>query len=238
MNHRMQMSVRNSGNVVLALCVAASTATAQVGHPPEQSPYRDQKIGQTLSFVVGQLITGSDPAGVGPKDAPLFGVRYDVGVGGPSAMYFRYLVSPSERRSLLPTQPEATRLLGTPSVMTHVGDIGLDIVLTGRKSWRNLMPSVTGGIGIVTDLRDADAGGYRFGTKFTLAYGGALRYVPVNSRVSFRVDVTNFYWQYQYPDSYFIPTSDQTAVLTDTRHRSAWRSNWGLTAGVSWRLFR
>lgn len=222
--------------LTLALLVSSS-AQAQVGHPPAESPYRDQKIGQTLSFLAGQLRPGRDPAGVAPAAAPVFGARYDVGVGGPSALYVRYLASPSERRSLLPSEPAATRLAGTPSVLTHIVDLGLDVSLTGRKSWHNLMPSIVGGIGIVSDFQGTDAGGYRFGTKFTVSYGAALRIAPPG-RLSYRVELTNFYWQYQYPDAYFVLASDETAILTETRHRNAWKTNWGLTAGVSWLLFR
>jgi hypothetical protein len=222
-------------SVVLAL--VAIPAHAQVGYTPSESPFRDQKIGQTLSVLGGQLFLRRDPADVAPSPGPMFGARYDVGVGGPSALYVRYSMSPSERRSLLPSQPLATRLEATPSVTTHIVDLGLDIALTGRKTWRNLMPSVTGGVGIASDFQSADAGGYKFGSKFTVTYGAALRYIPPG-RISYRLDVTNFYWQYQYPDAYFVPTSDQTAVLSDTRQRNAWRGNWGVTAGLSWQLFK
>jgi hypothetical protein len=239
---RMLMPVvaRRLPSVVTAavlMSLVATPARAQVGHTPTASPYRDQKIGQTLSILGGQLFIRRDPADVAPSAAPMFGARYDVGVGGPSALYFRYAMSPSERRSLLPNQPLATRLEGTPSVTTHIVDLGLDIALTGRKTWRNLMPSVTGGVGLASDFQNADAGGYKFGTKFTVTYGAALRYIPPG-RISYRLDLTNFYWQYQYPDAYFVPTSDQTSVLSDTKQRNAWRGNWGVTAGLSWQLFK
>ena len=232
------MTARNSFLVPSLLLFAASNIQAQVGHLPDRSPYRDQSLGQTLSILGGQLLVNRDPADVAPKSAPLFGARYDVGVGGPSVMYVRYLVSSSERRSLLPSELPETRVSGTPSVMMHIVDLGLDVSLTGRKSWNNLMPSLAGGIGIVSDFRSADVGGYKFGTKFSVSYGAALRFAPPG-RFSYRLDLTNFYWQYQYPDAYFVPpATGEAPILTNVKDRNKWKNNWGVTAGIQWRIFR
>lgn len=222
--------------LIVAVLLPASLA-AQVGFPPEESPYRDQTIGQTLTVFTGYLSPGRDPASVAPDPSMLFGLRYDVGIGGPSAMYGRYIMAPSKRLRLAPSEPAATRVESTPSVTTHMFEIGLDISLTGRKSWHNLMPSVTAGLGIASDFEKADIGGYKFGTQFLLGLGAAVRYVP-GGRLSYRASINNFLWQYDFPDAYFVPASDNTSILTETRHRSSWRSNWGVTVGVSWLLFR
>lgn len=220
-----------------SVLVATTVAHAQVGHAPESSPFRDQKIGQTVSLLAGRLSPARDPGNVAPKGSTAFGLRYDVSIGGPSSLFVRYLMSPSERRVVLPAEPQETRLLGTPSTVTHIADMGLDIALTGPKTWRSLMPSLFGAIGMATDFRGIDQGGYRFGGKFAISYGASVRIIP-SGRISYRIDASNFYWQYQYPDAFFVPASDGSAVLENTRSRNAWRSNWSLTAGVSWRLFQ
>jgi hypothetical protein len=217
--------------------VAPSTARAQVGHLPEKSPYEDFKIGQSVTVMGGWLAVNRDLADVAPKASWLAGLRYDLGVGGPASLFVRYVASPSERNLLAPTNPRATRIIGTPGVTTHLVDGGLDVSLTGRKTWRQLMPSVNLGVGLVSDFAKADTGAYRFGTKFSFNYGFSMRYLP-RKGPQLRFDATNHLWKYQYPDRYFVRAADTTSVLTDTRKREAWRGNWALTAGVTFPVFR
>ena len=64
-----------------------------------------------------------------------------------------------------------------------------------------------------------------------------MRYLPRKGPM-IRVDLTNFMWQYDYPDRYFVKAADTTSVLTDTRNRSAWRGSRTLTVGLTLPLFR
>ncbi|MES2524101.1 MAG: hypothetical protein V4617_15445 [Gemmatimonadota bacterium] len=223
--------------LVALISSTPALALAQVGHPPERSPYRDFEVGQSLTVSGGWLATKRDPANVAPKESFFGAVRYDVPVGGPASLYVRYMFSPSERRLLAPANPAATRVLRMESVSTSVADLGLELSLTGRKSWRSLSPTASAGVGLATDFAKADTGAYRFGTRFAFTYGLGLRYIP-SSRYTFRADLINYTWQYQYPDRYFIRASDSTSVLTDTRQRSAYRGNWALSAGVTIPIFR
>ena len=221
----------------VAPTLAPAVAQAQVGHPPDRSPYRDMETGQSVTLSGGWLAMKRDPANVAPKESFFGAIRYDVPVGGPAFLYVRYMFSPSERRLLAPANPAATRVLRMQSVSTSAADLGLELSLTGRKSWRQLSPTVSAGIGLATDFAKADTGAYRFGTRFAFTYGLGLRYIP-SSRYTFRADLINYTWQYQYPDRYFIRASDSTSVLTDTRQRSAYRGNWALSAGVQIPIFR
>ena len=222
-----------------ALTVGMATSLpAQVGYRPEQSPYEDLPGGQHLSASGGWLATRRDPAGVGPKAGAFGALRYDISIGGPAAFYVRYSFAPSKRDVLVPANPPATRVLESPSTSTHIFDTGLDISLTGQKSWRKLAPSLVGGAGIVSDFAALDTGSYKFGTKFAFTYGLAVRYIPNPNGLAFRVDLTSYTWQYRYPDRYFVAGTNSTPILTDTRQRSAYRSNWGLSAGVTVPLFR
>jgi len=223
--------------VACLLVASAQIAVAQVGHLPDKSPYEDVKTGQTLSVSVGQLFVKRDPANVAPAASPFASLRYDLPVGGPAALYARYSFAPSDRNVLDPSKPKATRLVGTPNVTTHMVDLGLDLSLTGQKTWRHLIPSLTGGVGLVSDFGTADTGAYKFGTKFSFSYGAGIKYLLKNGW-AIRGDATNSIWQYQYPDKYFVRASDTTSVLSDTRAKSAWRGNWALSAGVSLPIFR
>lgn len=225
------------GAALLALSTVPAVAAAQVGHLPTESPYLDFKIGQTLSILAGRLSVAADPAGVAPQSSLIGGIRYDVGIGGPASLFVRYMLAPSERDLKVPTNPAATRVIGTTAANTHLADIGFDIALTGKKTWRRLLPSVNGGVGLVSDFAAADTGAYRFGARFAFNYGFSLRYVPRRGP-QWRIDATRFLWQYQYPDRYFVRAADTTAILSNTRDRTAWRSNWALTAGATFPIFR
>lgn len=221
----------------LVLLAVPTAAEAQIGHRPETSPYEDVKLGQTITLNGGWLALGRDPAGVAP-DASLFAqIRYDAAVGGPASLYARYTLAPSQRALLAPGAIASKRKTGTPSVMMHVIEGGLDLALTGQKTWHHLIPSLEGGVGIVSDFAAADSGAYQFGVKFGISYGANLRYMRA-SGLQLRVGLTNFLWQYAYPDRYFTKAPDSTAILVDTKDRSKWKNNIGLSAGVSYPLFR
>lgn len=223
---------------LFALSLAAPQyLRAQVGHMPSKSPYEDHKIGQTISILAGWLAVGRDPAGVAAASSAVGSLRYDIGVGGPASLYARYLLAPSERNVLAPGNTANTRLLGTQAANTHVLDLGFDISLTGRKTWHHLMPSLNMGAGLAGEWAPADTGAYHFGTKFAFTYGGSIRFLP-NRGPQVRIDLSNFLWQYQYPDRYFVKAADTTSVLTRTKQRSAWRKNFGASIGVSIPIFR
>ena len=238
---RARRSVARFGVVAISMVAAGlvmpAVLAAQVGHLPANSPFEDVKLGQNLSIMGGWMAMTRDPADVAPLSSLAAALRYDIGIGGPASLYARYVVAPSERKLLQPTNPLAKRVISTPGVTTHQLDAGLDLALTGKKTWHRLIPSLNGGVGVVTDFAAADTGAYRFGTKFSFSYGLSLRYLPRKGPM-IRVDLTNFMWQYEYPDRYFVKASDTTSVLTDTRNRSSWRGSRTVTVGVTLPLFR
>ena len=220
-----------------SLSLAPTILNGQVGHRPSSSPYEDVKLGQTVSLSAGWLAVTRDPAGVAPEAAPFGQLRYDVGIGGPASLFARYTLSTTQRTLYAPSAIASARKTGTPGVAMHVVDAGIDLALTGKKTWHHLLPSLAGGVGIASDFAKVDSGGYQFGVKFALSYGLALRYVR-SSGLRLRLDATSFRWQYDYPDRYFVKASDGTSILTDTRNRSKWKGNWGLAAGLSYPVFR
>lgn len=233
------LSVRRS--VVRAtaamLVLAPLGASAQIGHAPSKSPYEDYAVTQTLTLSAGQLLLGKDPAGVAPKNGLVGQVRYDIRLGGPAGLYVRYLGAPSERNELKPTNPRATRVIATPSVFTQVFDGGLNLDLTGKKTYRRFLPSIFAGVGMASDFAKADSGQYSFGSNFSFTYGGVLRFIPRHGP-QLRLDVSNVFWKYQFPDTYYVKASDTTSVLTLTRQRSAWRPNKAISLGVTVPIFR
>ncbi len=232
----LRRTVALAGAIALS-SLMPSWAAAQVGHLPADSPFEDVKLGQNLSIMGGWMAMKRDPADVAAKSSAAAALRYDIAIGGPASLYVRYLVARSERNVLQPTNPRATRVIGSRGVITNELDAGLDLALTGKKTWHRLIPSINGGAGVVSDFAAADTGAYQFGMKFSFSYGLGLRYLPRKGPM-IRVDLTNFMWQYDYPDRYFVKASDTTSVLTDTRNRSAWRGSRTVTVGVTLPLFR
>ncbi len=225
---------------VLAALLAGVHGSAQaqlIGTEPSQSPFRDLPMNQQLTLFTGWMDATKDAAGIGPKPAPVFGIRHDIHLGGVAWLTSRYTMLSSERQVLDPGLPAAERDQGTQSATHHIADVGFSLALTGKKTWRGLLPTIGTGVGVVSDFSDSDIGGYRFGTKFALTFGPGLR-VMLPRGYSARFDITNTLHQFQYPETYFTAASDGTRVLEDTRQRSGWRSNWNFTAGLSTPIFR
>lgn len=222
---------------VLVAAVVAPVDAQLVGSEPSRSPFRDLETTQQFTLSLGWFDAKTDAAGVGPRPALFTQLRHDVHLGGPAWLTSRYGLLRTEREVIDPGFPVAERSLGFTPVTHHVADLGITLALTGRKTWHGLVPTLGGGVGLTSDFGSQDVGNYRFGTKFAFTFGPGLRIVLPRG-YSLRADLTNHVYQFQYPSTYFQRASDSTSVLTDTRQRSGWQSNWALTLGGSVPLFR
>ena len=232
------MSVHRSALVALLLTVASVAAHGQVGYPPARSPYLDLVYSQELTAVVGYYVGRNDPAGVAPQSAPLVGVHYEWRAGGPAHLTGEVVRIASSRTVLDPSKPAATRSLGDQSWPLWSADFGLGMSLTGARSWHELVPEVKAGVGLVSDFKGKpDVGGFKYGTRFALTWGAALRYVPSGSRYQLRADLSNRLISIRYPDVYFRPTTNVTPILTG-RDQSVWRNNPSLSIGISYLFSR
>lgn len=223
-----------------AVTILATPAVAQVGvgYPPSASPFRDVEYRQELTGFTGWFNAGKDPAGVAPQSGPMIGARYEVRVGGPAQFMVRLAHVTSERRVLDPRLPDETRDLGVRSWPLWAADLGLTVNLTGQKSFRNFVPLIQAGAGIVSDFKSqADTGGFKFGTAFAFTYGLGIRWVP-GGRFQARVDLTDYAYQINYPDSYYLSAPDTTSVLSGNQSTKVWKQNIALTVGASYLFFR
>ncbi len=126
-----------------AACLAVfqtTTALAQVGHLPENSPYEDMRIKQALVFYGGLMSGGEGNAGVGPTDGPVGGARWELTAGAPSILFLGLSVANLERLLVNPDDPPDTRFFGSANQRIVMLDAGLNFVLTGRKTWLGLAP--------------------------------------------------------------------------------------------------
>lgn len=233
----------------------AETLGAQVGYPPQQSPYRDIRETQGITFYTGYYRAKLDPARVVPRSGPMVGALYEWRVGGPASFTFDVARVESERRVLDPERlggpgqdstsnaacPAATtecKSLGTHRWPLYAADVGLALSLTGARSWRNLIPQVRAGAGVVSDFHTkADLGDFAFGTRFAFTWGAGIRWVP-GGRYQLRADVLNRLYSVKYPTTYYDPADDGSIIFGTKQSRTAWLNNPGLTIGVSYLFSR
>jgi len=233
------VSVRTSALIAL-LSIIASTAGAQVGYPPTRSPYLDLTYSQEITAIAGYYWGRSDPAGVAPKSAALAGVHYEWRAGGPAHLTGELVRIASSRTVLDPSKPAASRSLGEQSWPIYGADFGLGMSLTGARSWHELVPEIKAGVGFLSDFKGkSDIGGFKYGTRFALTWGAALRYVPSGgSRYQIRADLTNRLSSIRYPDAYFRPTTTGVTPILTGKDQSVWRNNPSLSIGLSYLFSR
>jgi hypothetical protein len=220
-----------------ALLFFAGNAAAQVGYPPSQSPYLDLPFKQEISAIFGYYVGRDDPAGVVPGNGSVVGLHYEWRAGGPAHLVAEVTHISSSRTILDPTKPPSTRNLGTQSWPLWNADFGLGMSLTGGRSWHHFVPEANAGVGLVSDFKKADVGDFKYGTRFALTWGAALRYVP-GGHYQIRADISNRLNSISYPDAYFrTPTGGGAPILTGI-DKSIWRNNPSFTIGLSYLFSR
>jgi hypothetical protein len=228
-----------SAVLVSAVLVGAPAALgAQVGYRPSESPFEDVKLGHNLSISAGYMFMENDPAGVAPKSGGFGQFRYDAAVGGPASLFARWTIIPTTRALKVPGNGAPPQVTGYPSVVMHVFDGGIDLSLTGNKTWHHLQPSISSSVGMVTDFASVDSSGYKFGNKFEFSIGFVMRYMH-KSGVRMRFEISTYAWQYDYPQSYYLQGPNGGAVIVNSgQDQTPWGNNLGLSAGASIPLFR
>jgi len=216
---------------LLALLVALPMSAQQVGFPPAQSPYRDLEFKQELSPYGGWANASNDAAGVLPQSASIFGLRYQIRLGGPVSFDADFSRMGASRNVVDPTQIAGKRILGTTDAAVYGVNVGVALGLTGKKSWHHMVPEVRGGVGLLSSEAKDDASGYSFGTPFAFTFGGGLKFVS-RGRFQMRADATERLYKQKYPDSFYKNSLDGTALLT-TQARSFWSNQTLLTVGAS-----
>jgi hypothetical protein len=220
------------------LSLVAASAQGQVGHPPSQSPYRDVRFGSSLTAVFGNLGGDGGEARVGPHHGNSYGLRYGFRMsgfieGGLSLSYMdleRFIVDPDDS--------VATRVSGPVEQNVVTIEAALQFNLTGGKTWHNIQPFLTGGLGYAfSSSTDADTTGFEFGKRFSISPGAGLRYY-LGRRLQLRLEARRHFWKLKYPASFLEEPEEEpgtednpNAVITSGKD-SEWVSGWWLTGGI------
>lgn len=223
------------GAMIAAVALGTGTAGAQVGYPPAQSPFTDIETRHTLTTFVGYFSAKRDPAKVAPQSGPIGGFMYEWRASGPVHLGMSLATIGSKRTYLDPARPIASRDLGTQTEPLYAADAFLSLSLTGERSWHHLIPMVGAGVGMVTNAKSADVGGFRFGTRFAFPFGAGVRWAPGGGRFELRTDIKDWMYTIKYPQGYYASsTSGEAAILTGSTPASKWNHNFAMTVGGSY----
>ena len=223
--------------IALIVGLAPTGMAAQVGHLPQDSPFRDVPYRHELTTYSGWYTGAEGSAGVGPQAGPIAGVSYDIRIGGPAFFSAHGAYAFSQRNVIDPLNPVATRHQGVKDVGLVMLDAGITLNLTGQKSWHGFIPFTRFGAGIVMNVGgQADPANFTIGTPFALIFGGGLRWTS-GGRWQLRLDATDHLFQLSYPSSYnSIPEGGGRPVLIgDTEE---WTHNGVFTIGASYIISR
>jgi hypothetical protein len=163
--------------------------SAQVGHDPGSSPYRDIPVHPGPMLFVGHLSGDRGKAESGMSNARTFGLRYELPAGRAlifqfSGVYFkgdRFVINPYVNA----TAPQ--RKTGPFETDLGMGEIGMQLRLTGGKTWRGFAPYAGMALGLMFDVKEPrDTSGYRFGTKLTPAVAAGARWYPARHTCGYR----------------------------------------------------
>ncbi|MBV6520653.1 MAG: hypothetical protein MNPFHGCM_00771 [Gemmatimonadaceae bacterium] len=225
-------------SVAAVFAVCAPPAWAQIGTLPDRSPYRDIEFRQEWTTFAGQFNARSDPAHVAPRGGLFIGERWAIKLGGPMYFTARIAGSMQERTIVNPRLAEPARSRRSERLPILYTDMGLELQLTGSKTWRSIAPVVNGGIGMTADLKSKrDVGGFKFGQPFTLTFGAAIKYIPARGP-NVRFDWSSYVYRIHYPESYFLKSGDAPIVLPASVKKDLWRRNNVLTVGLTVMNFR
>lgn len=223
---------------VVALGASSRSATAQVGYPPTQSPFLDVDQTQEITPLFGYFSAKRDPAKVAPQGGLLAGVQYEWRASGPLHLGTDFLFVNSTRTPLDPSQAPASRSLGSKSEPLYAADAFLAVSLTGERSWHHIMPMVNLGVGLISDFKGPDVGGFKMGTRFALPWGAGIRWLPGGGHIQLRGDVRDWMYTVVYPESYYVSSTADPAIFTSRVTRSRWTNNFAMTVGVSYLFSR
>lgn len=188
-----------------ALSLLAAPLAAQVGHAPSSSPYRDIPKSRSITLLVGSVGGDGGSIGVGPHHGTSYGVRFDIRAGAPIQFGFTFARGDLERLVVSAADSVHNRVDGPVSQSVTMGEVALQINITGKKSWHRLAPYFGGSAGFISGsslpASVPDSSGYKFGTKFYAGPAAGVR-VYLSNTLHLRLDARQLFWKIKYPIAY------------------------------------
>ena len=190
---------------VLALVVAASAPhrlAAQVGYDPAHSPYHDILHGNGWTVTYGQVYGNGGPLRVSPNSGTGIGLRYDVRFSRLLQGFVGLSRLALQREILNPDDSIVHRYSGPVDQDVWTPEMGMQLNLSGAKSWHGLAPFASVSIGAAIGKSVAsDTTGLVFGTKLLFSPTAGVRYF-IGERLNIRAEGQLLYWKMKYPSTW------------------------------------
>jgi hypothetical protein len=223
-----------------ALCLAVSTAAAQVGHAPGRSPYRDIHKGHVASGMFGWVGGDGGRFGIGPHRGNSYGIRYDIRSGTAVQLGLGFARSDLDRLIVNPFVILDNRVSGPVKQTVSFLEANIQLNLTGGKTWHRLAPFVGTSVGLTfSSGTPADTSRYEFGKKIYLAPTAGTR-IFLTERLNVRAEARAMFWKLKYPTTFEQEPPEQpgtidspNAVITDGR-LSEWNATPWLQVGIGY----
>jgi hypothetical protein len=212
--------------------------SAQIGHDPASSPYRDIPLHPGPAVFVGHLSADRGRAGAGPSNAFTIGARYEIPAGRSLLFQFTGAYLQADRFILDPSVDSTSPARRTGPVKSDLAlaEVGVLLRLTGAKTWRGLAPYVGTALGLMFDVNspgDTTGSGYSFGTKITIAAATGVRWYP-SRRLMVNGDVRAHLWRLKYPLSFHTPAPDGSLVVPSREPLNDWTLHPWISLGIGW----
>jgi hypothetical protein len=220
-----------------ALLTPAGLA-AQVGHDPAHSPYRPIVGRSSLTAMGGYLGGSGGRLGIGPAGGWTMGLRYEMRLTGPTDASLTLSRGQFDRFVPNPNAPADSQLTGPVGQSVIFIEAGLQILLTGDKSWNRIAPYVGASLGLGFGSKvPADSSGYRFNAKFITGPHLGLRIYP-GGGLTMRAEGRLVFWRLRYPGNFFTnparaPT-DPPLLDPNTIPDTDWTAHPVALIGLGW----
>ena len=225
--------------VPLCLCAAvpAALVAQQVGTSPERSPFHDILTAEGLTLYAGRFAGNPSAAGTGARPGLMLGARLDVRVSSAlsiSATFGEAMTS----RLRIDAGGDTARTMGNLKVRLIAADLGLQLNLTGDKTWHGLAPYAYIGAGITTpSAKVVDPGGFELGTDFTLVPAIGTKFF-ISRSFALRFEARDYYYRYTFPlfffDRPYAANANGASVLPPSVGDREWYHNFTLWVGVTY----
>ena len=200
---------------LLILVLFTSTGTpvsAQVGHRPGDSPFRDIRKGHTFTVTGGYFGGSGGQFNIGPHRGEVFGGRYDIRTANTMQIGLAVARGSLDRFIVNPFVQLANRRSGPVRQTVTFAELALQFNLSGGKSWHRIAPFIGAGVGLAfARATPGDSSQYTFGRKIYVAPSVGFRFF-ITDRLHLRGEARAAFWRLKYPATFQAEPTEEPGI--------------------------